>query len=87
MPQQPNTNHLQPHPPGFMRPYLGGSLPNVNQIAANPHIGFYASVRTALVLPLYLCSLYFFNILQFYGIITEKFKHNLFKVVPIYHIH
>ena len=44
MPQQPSANQLQPHPPGFMRPYLGGSLPNVNQIAANPHLGFYAPV-------------------------------------------
>ena len=43
--QQPQSaNQLQPHPQGFFRPYLGGSLPNVNQIAANPHMGLYAPV-------------------------------------------
>ncbi|XP_076800630.1 CREB-regulated transcription coactivator 1-like isoform X3 [Clavelina lepadiformis] len=30
--------HLTPHPQAYPRPYLGGSLPNVNQIAANPQM-------------------------------------------------
>ena len=38
-PQQPrNVSHLQPHPQAFLRSYLSGSLPNVNQIAAHPHM-------------------------------------------------
>ena len=32
------TTHLTPHPQAYMRSFLGGSLPNVNQIASNPQM-------------------------------------------------
>nr|XP_018667315.1 CREB-regulated transcription coactivator 1-like isoform X1 [Ciona intestinalis] len=37
-PPRMTSAHLSPHPQAYLRSYLGGSLPNVNQIAANPQI-------------------------------------------------
>nr|CAB3233948.1 CREB-regulated transcription coactivator 1-like [Phallusia mammillata] len=38
MPPRAPQTHLNPHPQAYLRPYLGGSLPNVNQIASNPQM-------------------------------------------------
>lgn len=34
MPHQNNQRLLNPHPQTFLRPYFGGSLPNVNQMSS-----------------------------------------------------